>query len=72
MILNIKTKPNSKKQELIQISETKYIANVKSPPQNNKANIELIKILSKHFSIPQNQIRIKTPSSREKIIEVKK
>ena len=43
MILKIKVKPNSKKQEIEKISETEYKINLKSFPEDNKANIELLK-----------------------------
>lgn len=69
MLLNIKVKPNSSKSEF---DENSKIAFLKSPPQNNKANIELIKLLAKHFKVSSSQIKIKKGlTSREKTIEIK-
>ena len=70
MIIKIKVKPNSGKQELVKISEDEYIINLKKPAQDNKANIELFKLLKKHFKAENIKI-IKGLKSREKIVEVK-
>lgn len=68
----MKVKPNSSKQEIINCSEGKYVAYLKSAPENNKANIELIKLISKELNIPSSNIKIKFgKSSHNKIIEIK-
>jgi hypothetical protein len=71
MILKIKAKPNSNKQG---ISEKEGILHVmlKESPEANKANIELINLLAKHFNKPASSVRIlRGKSSRNKIIEIK-
>ena len=68
MQINIKVKPKSGKQEVIKISDTEYKVNLKSAPENNKANIELIKILKKHFKKQPKLIKGKT--SRNKLVEI--
>ncbi len=46
---------------------------VESSPENNKANIEIIKRLAKHFSVGQRNIRIlRGAASKKKIIEILK
>ena len=71
MILKIKVKPNSRKQEIEEKPDL-LIISLKSPPENNQANIELIKILAKHFDLDAKKIKIlKGKTSRNKIIEVK-
>jgi uncharacterized protein len=68
MLLNIKVKPNSQKSEF---DEKNNLAYLKSPPQDNKANIELIKLLAKHFKVSSSQVKIKKGlTSREKAIEI--
>ena len=71
MIIKIKTIPNSPKSLIERISEEKYKAYLKSPPENNKANIELINLLAKELKVPAKSIKIKNLSFRNKIIEVK-
>jgi len=68
MKINIKVKPNSSRQELIKLSSDAYLANIKSPPEKNQANFELIKLLKKKFG-RQAKI-IKGLSSKNKIIEI--
>lgn len=52
MILHVKVKPNSKKESIEKISDNKYKIELKEPPENNKANIELINLLAKEFQVP--------------------
>ena len=67
MIININVKTNSGKQEVIK-SDKGYNVYLKSAPENNRANIELMKVLEKHF---KKQVKIKTGfTSRNKHIEV--
>jgi len=67
MILKVKVKPSSGKQN-IEKKDGFYLVKLKSAPENNKANLELIKILKKHF---KKEIVIKSGfSSRNKIVEV--
>lgn len=73
MILKIKVKPNSGKQELIKISENEYKISLKERAENNKANLELIKLLKKYFKVGAEDIKIiKGMKSKNKIIEVNK
>lgn len=67
MKLKIKVKPNSGKQSIEKKGEV-YLVNVKSPAENNKANIEAIKILQRHFN---KEVKIKSGlTSRNKVIEI--
>lgn len=68
MIIKIKVKPSSKKREVIKENENNFIIYLKSAPENNKANIELVKLLQKFF---KKKVTIKSGlSSRNKIVEV--
>ncbi len=44
---------------------------VKEKPENNKANIAVIKLLSKHFNTSQAKIKLRGLTSKNKIIEIK-
>jgi len=69
MILKLKVKPSSPKSEF---DEKQALVYLKSVPEKNKANIELIKTLSKYYKVPSSNIKIlKGLSSRDKIIEIK-
>ena len=68
MFIKIKVKPSSGKQE-IEEKEGYYLVHLKSPPEDNKANIELLKILQKYFKT--KEIKVKTGfRSKNKTIEV--
>jgi len=65
--IKIKVKPGSKIQE-IKKEEGKYIVKLKSRAEDNKANLELVKVLKKHF---KTEVKIKSGfNSRNKIIEI--
>ncbi|MDD5178250.1 MAG: DUF167 domain-containing protein [Candidatus Nanoarchaeia archaeon] len=64
--LNIKVKPNSKKNE-INLKDGIYEIKIKAPPEDNKANLELIKFLSKKFN---TKVKIKSGlTSKNKVIQ---
>lgn len=54
MRIEIKVKPNSGKSEIIKKSD-KYFAFLRSPPEDNKANMELLKLAKKYF---QTEVKI--------------
>ena len=71
MIINIKVKPNSSKQEIESFGNNRYLIYLKEPPENNRANIELINLLAKYFGIPYTHIKIKFGlNNKEKILEI--
>lgn len=71
MLINIKVKPSSSKQEIQEFGNMRYLVYLKEPPENNRANIELINLLSKHFGTPVSRIKIKAGlNNNEKLIEI--
>ena len=71
MIIKVKVKPNSEKQEIIDNGK-EYIVHVKSEPEKNKANIELINLLSKYFNRDLSKIKIKSGAKTNyKLIELR-
>ena len=68
MIINIRVKPQSGRQDIKKISENKYIVSLKKPAEDNKANLELIKLLKKYFH--KNINIIKGMKNRNKVVEV--
>ena len=66
-MIKVKVKPSSGKQS-IEKKEGFYLINVKSKPENNKANIEMIKLLDRYF---KKSVKIKSGlTSRNKVIEI--
>jgi len=68
MIINVKVKPSSGRQEIVKEDENNFTVFLKSHPENGKANVELVKILHKYFNKP---VKIKSGlKNRKKILEV--
>ena len=68
--VNIKVKPNSKTEEVIQ-EDDGFIVRVKEPPKEGKANRAVIRLLAKHFGVPEAQLRISRGfTSRNKVIQI--
>lgn len=69
--LQVKVKPNSKKQNIEESADGSFTVHLKSPPVDGKANKELIEVLAEKFDVPKSQIRIKSGlSSKTKLIEI--
>lgn len=72
MKIKVKVVPNSSEQSIEKISENEFKIKLKSVPEKNKANKELLKILSKYFKVSTNNINISNGFfSRNKIVEIK-
>lgn len=70
MIIRVKVKPNSSKQSVESFGNGRYLVYLKSVPENGKANIELLNLLSKELGVPPKSLKIKFgQTSDEKIIE---
>jgi len=70
-ILQIKVKPNSRTSLLEQNEDGTWLAQLKSPPVDGKANEELIALVAKHFGRRKSEVSIKSGgSSRIKLIQI--
>ena len=71
MIINVKVKTNSKKNEITKTLDDSYIIKTTAIPENGKANQSVIDILSKYFKIGKNKIKIlKGETSHNKIVQL--
>jgi len=70
MKIQVKVKPSSRPEEVNREGDS-YIVRVKEPPREGKANLAVVKLLAKHFSVPKSHVRIVSGlTSRAKVIEV--
>ncbi len=68
MLINVKVKPNSTQEKIVEVDKNNYEVWLKEKPIDNKANMKLLKLLSKHFG---KEVKIKTGLiSRKKIVEI--
>jgi len=68
MIIKIKVYPHSGKEEIEKITEDSYKVYLKKPAEENKANIELLKLLKHHFKVEAKIIKGLT--NRNKIVKI--
>ena len=69
MKIKIKLHPNSSQEKIKMLKNNEYEVWIKEKPLDNKANLELVKILKKHF---KKDAKIKSGfTSRNKIVEMK-
>jgi uncharacterized protein (TIGR00251 family) len=72
MILKVKVIPRAKKAEIIELAKDFLKIKLSSPPIKNKANKELIELLSEYYHVSKKVIKIKQGiHSRDKLIEIK-
>lgn len=71
MIIKVKVSPNSKKEEIIKKTENSFDVKVKEKPINGQANKAVINLLSLHFKIKKNKIKmVKGSKQKNKILEI--
>lgn len=57
--------------ESLAVNGNSIVMGVKSEPEKNKANLEIVKRLAKHFKTLQQNVRIiRGMASRKKLIEI--
>ena len=70
-LIQVKVKPNSRASLLEEKEDGTWLAQIKSPPIDGKANEELISLLAKHFKCHKSDVRIKSgASTRMKLIQI--
>ena len=68
MRYSVKVKPNARETKIVDSKINEMTVQIAAPPDKNKANIELIKFLSKHF---KKKVKIVSGlTNRNKIVEV--
>jgi len=70
MKIQVRVKPNSRTEEVSQEGDS-FIAKVKEPPKEGKANQAVIKLLAEHFGVAKSRVRILSGlKSKNKVVEV--
>jgi hypothetical protein len=71
VLLRIKVKPKAQHSELKQLPDGTWLATLKSPPVDGKANQELIALVARHFRCHKAAVAIKSGASgRTKAVKV--
>lgn len=70
-VLQIKVKPNARASGLSQSEDGSWLAQLKSPPVDGKANQELIALVAAHFGCAKSAVAIRSGASgRMKLVQV--
>ena len=70
-ILRVKVKPGARASELLEQPDGSWLAQLKSPPVDGKANAELIALVAARFGLRKAQVRIRSGAgARLKLVEV--
>ena len=70
-IIQVKVKPNSRTSLLEQKEDGTWLAQIKSPPVDGKANEELLALIAKYFKCPKSNVWIKSgASTRTKLVQI--
>jgi len=71
MVLQIKVKPNARESSLAQEADGSWMARLKSPPVDGKANKELIALVAEHFGCRKADVEIRSGASgRMKLVRI--
>lgn len=62
-VIQVKVKPNARVSALTQADDGTWLAQIKSPPVDGKANEELITLLARHFRCRKSCVSIKSGAS---------
>jgi uncharacterized protein len=70
-ILELKVKPNSRVSGLTEQPDGTWLAQLKSPPVDGKANAELIALVAAHFGCRKAQVTIRLGAGgRRKVVRI--
>ncbi|TAL13578.1 MAG: DUF167 domain-containing protein [Aquabacterium sp.] len=69
--LQLKVKPNARASVLEQQADGTWLAQIKAPPVDGKANEELIALVARHFGVRKAQVSIRSGAGgRMKLVQV--
>ena len=70
-ILRLKVKPGSRVEELTETADGSWLARVKAPPVDGKANAAVVALVAGHFGLRKAQVRIKSGAAgRQKLVTI--
>jgi uncharacterized protein (TIGR00251 family) len=69
--LKLKVKPGSRDESLTEQDDGTWLARVKAPPVDGKANAAVIALVAAHFGLRKSQVTIKSGASgRLKLVQL--
>jgi uncharacterized protein len=69
--LRVKVRPGSRDESLVEQADGTWLARVKAPPVDGKANAALITLVASHFRLRKAQVTIKSGAAgRMKLVQL--
>ncbi len=69
--LQLKVKPGAREDSLVELADGSWMARVKAPPVDGKANAAVIELVARHFGVRKAQVTIRSGlSGRLKRIQI--
>ena len=70
-VISVKVKPNARASVLAQLEGGAWLAQLRSPPVDGKANKELLSLVARHFACPKSAVSLKSgASARTKLVRI--
>jgi len=70
-IIQVRVKPGARESSFEALSDGTWLACVKAPPVDGKANKELVALVARHFGRSKAQVSVKTGASgRLKLVQI--
>ena len=70
-VIQVRVKPNSRVSTLVQSEDGTWLAQLKSPPVDGRANAELVELIAAHFKCRKADVSIKSGASgRMKLVKI--
>ena len=71
MVLRVRVKANARSSTLMQLADGSWVARVRAPPIEGRANEELIALVAEHFHCLRAAVSIKSGrSGRVKLVQI--
>ena len=69
--IQLKVRPNARASQLVELDDGTWLAQLRSPPVDGKANAELIVLVARHFGVQKAAVSIKSGASgRMKLVQI--
>ena len=69
--IQVKVKPNARVSTLEEVTDGPWLARLKSPPVDGKANRELVSLIARHLGCAKSAVTIKSGASgRVKLVRI--
>jgi uncharacterized protein (TIGR00251 family) len=70
-VIQVKVRPNARETTLEQLPDGTYVARLKAPPVDGKANAELIALVARKFGVTRSAVVIKAGAGgRSKLVAI--